>query len=155
MKKISEQPVASRLYRSTTNRMVAGVAGGLGEYFNIDPNIIRIIFILLGLTNGVGIIIYILMWVLIPTDTQLSLTHDQTIKENLSEIKSKANSVGHSLKFNHSNSKESSRFWWAIIIIVIGFFLLFKNFGLFDNIEIERFWPVILIVLGLIFILKK
>jgi hypothetical protein len=109
----------------------------------------------MALLNGLGIVIYILMWILIPTNTQSDISNNQVLKDNILEIKSKAASFGQTLRLNQSSSKDTSRFWWAIIIIIIGFFLLFKNFGLFDNIEIERFWPVILIVLGLIFILKK
>jgi len=51
----------SELFRSRTNRMLAGVCGGVGEHFNIDPTIIRILFVLLGLFQfGLAVIIYIL-----------------------------------------------------------------------------------------------
>jgi phage shock protein C len=56
-----------RLYRSQKDRIIAGVCGGLGEYFDVDPNIIRIIWLLVGLT-GTGIIAYILAWVIIPEE---------------------------------------------------------------------------------------
>lgn len=64
-----------RLYRSKQERMLAGVCGGLGEYFNLDPIIIRAIFIAFGLIVGGGILIYIILWILIPEepeDTELS-----------------------------------------------------------------------------------
>lgn len=47
------------LHRSATNYVIAGVAGGLGEYFNIDPLVIRILFILLTIFGGSGILLYI------------------------------------------------------------------------------------------------
>ncbi|MDD5098230.1 MAG: PspC domain-containing protein, partial [Candidatus Pacebacteria bacterium] len=47
-----------RHYRSKDNRMIFGVCGGLGEYFEIDPLIVRILFILLSLTGGTGIVLY-------------------------------------------------------------------------------------------------
>ncbi len=56
-----------RLYRSKKDRIIAGVCGGIGEYFEVDPNLIRIIWLLVGLT-GTGIIAYILAWVLIPEE---------------------------------------------------------------------------------------
>jgi phage shock protein C len=54
------------LHRSTTRRMVGGVAGGLGERFDIDPNIVRVIFVVLSVLYGLGVAIYLAMWVLIP-----------------------------------------------------------------------------------------
>ncbi len=56
-----------RLYRSNQDRVVAGVCGGLGEYFNIDPVIFRILFAVFALGYGSGLLIYILMVVFVPT----------------------------------------------------------------------------------------
>ena len=55
-----------RLYRSYTNRYLVGVCGGLGEYFGIDPTIIRLVWALLSLT-GTGIVFYIIAAILMPT----------------------------------------------------------------------------------------
>lgn len=55
-----------RLVRPTTNRMVAGVAAGLAEYMNLDPTIVRLLFVLLALAGGPGILIYIIMWIVMP-----------------------------------------------------------------------------------------
>ena len=58
-----------KLYRSKDYRLIAGVCGGLGEYFDIDPIIFRMIFIALLINGGAGIIIYILMWIFVPVKT--------------------------------------------------------------------------------------
>ncbi len=56
-----------RLYRSENNKVLAGVCGGLGEYFNVDPNLIRVISaILLFVTFFTAAIVYIIMWIVIP-----------------------------------------------------------------------------------------
>lgn len=55
-----------RLTRSTTESMVAGVCGGLAEYFNIDPVIVRLIFVLVTLTSGLGIPVYLVLWIIMP-----------------------------------------------------------------------------------------
>lgn len=69
-----------RLYRSETNRKLAGVCGGLGEYLNVDPTIIRVIFIFLLLPGGLpGFLLYILLWIFIPTESEAvktKLSHD-------------------------------------------------------------------------------
>lgn len=57
-----------RLYRSTTNKQVAGVCGGLGEYFNIDPTLIRVIFLIATLFGGNGFILYIILWMVMPEE---------------------------------------------------------------------------------------
>jgi phage shock protein C len=57
-----------KLSRSVDNRMFAGVAGGLAEYFNIDPVIIRLIFVILMLAGGPGILIYIVLWIIMPEE---------------------------------------------------------------------------------------
>jgi phage shock protein C len=55
-----------KLYRSKKYRKIAGVCGGLGEYFDIDPIIFRMLFVALFLSGGSGILIYILMWIFVP-----------------------------------------------------------------------------------------
>ncbi len=55
-----------RLYRSLDDRKIAGVAGGLGEYFLIDPLLIRLIFVVLLLAGGGGFIIYLVLWIVTP-----------------------------------------------------------------------------------------
>jgi len=55
-----------RLYRSPDSRVIAGVCGGLGSYFKIDPVIVRILFVLLFFANGVGLLAYIILWIAVP-----------------------------------------------------------------------------------------
>ncbi len=61
---------SKRLYRSRDERMIAGVCGGLGEYLNTDPTVIRIIFVVLAII-GVGfggLILYLAMWLIVPEE---------------------------------------------------------------------------------------
>jgi phage shock protein C len=55
-----------KLYRSQTQRMIAGVCGGLAEYFNVDATLMRVLFLLLAVFGGSGIVIYIVMWIIVP-----------------------------------------------------------------------------------------
>jgi phage shock protein C len=61
-----------KLYRSTTDRWIAGVCGGIGEYVGIDPNVIRVIWAIITAITGflAGIIAYILVWVILPEQEQ-------------------------------------------------------------------------------------
>ncbi len=61
------QPVSKRLYRSRTQRVIAGVCGGIAEYFNIDPTFIRLLFVaLFFLAFGASLIVYAVFWVVVP-----------------------------------------------------------------------------------------
>ena len=55
-----------RLYRSNTNKMIAGVCGGIAEYFEIDPVIVRIIAVVLLIIGSAGFWAYIILWILVP-----------------------------------------------------------------------------------------
>lgn len=58
-----------RLYRSSTNNMVAGVCGGIGEYFEIDPTLVRLGWVLFSCMGGAGIAAYIVAAIIIPKQT--------------------------------------------------------------------------------------
>jgi len=56
-----------QLYRSRVNRKLAGVCGGLGEYFNVDPTVMRLLFVFVTLMSfGLGLLAYIIMWIIMP-----------------------------------------------------------------------------------------
>lgn len=57
-----------KLYRSQDDRIVGGVCGGLSDYFGIDSNIIRILWVVLILLKGAGLLIYLIAWILIPNE---------------------------------------------------------------------------------------
>ncbi|MEJ2736213.1 MAG: PspC domain-containing protein [Anaerolineae bacterium] len=59
-----------RLHRSREERMLAGVCGGLGNYFAVDPTLVRVLFVLFGLVVGGGILAYLILWVLIPLEPE-------------------------------------------------------------------------------------
>lgn len=58
----------SRLYRSRGDRMIGGVCGGLGEYLNIDPTVMRLLFVALALLGGPGLVIYLIMLIIVPEE---------------------------------------------------------------------------------------
>ena len=65
---------AKKLVRSTSERMVAGVAGGLAEYFEIDPSIVRLAWLVIFFMGGSGFFVYLLAWALIPEKGKKSST---------------------------------------------------------------------------------
>ncbi|MES2436888.1 MAG: PspC domain-containing protein [Patescibacteria group bacterium] len=60
-----------KLHRSSNDRFIAGVCGGLGEYFSIDPTLVRIGWVVFTLVGGAGIIAYIILALIVPSDKKL------------------------------------------------------------------------------------
>lgn len=122
--------MSKRIYRSRVDSKIAGVCGGIAEYFNIDPVIPRIIAVVLALTKGVGIVAYLIAWIVIP---RVPLGREE-----------EAAGV-------ESSEPGRSGFWqsiWpgVILVAVGGIFLLHNAFWWFDF--DDYFWPVILIAVG-------
>lgn len=63
--------VTNRLYRSRSERWLAGVCGGIGNYFNTDPTVVRVIFVLAALIMGGGLLIYLILWLIIPLEPEV------------------------------------------------------------------------------------
>ncbi len=61
-----------RLYRSRKDRMIAGVCGGIAQYFHVDPTPVRLLFVLAALFNGLGLIVYLALWLVTPENPEES-----------------------------------------------------------------------------------
>src|SRR4051794_13445157 len=79
-----------RLYRSTSDAALGGVASGLGAYFKVDPTIIRIIFLVLAfITSGGFVLVYAALWLLLPAAGSTAVEPNQVMQENLNEMGAK------------------------------------------------------------------
>lgn len=143
---------SSRLYRSEKNRIIAGVCGGLGEFFGIDPSLVRLLFVLIIIFGGSGILLYIVLWIILPTESEVKGSTEDHIKANVEEIRNKAESFASGLKTE--KSANDNKAWWGVFVLIIGLLFLFSNFGFFGFFNWGKFWPVILIVFG-VFLLTK
>lgn len=63
-----------RLYRSRKDRFLGGVCGGFASYFNVDPTLVRLIWVVLCLAWGAGVLLYIIAWIIIPLEPQSNAT---------------------------------------------------------------------------------
>jgi phage shock protein C len=153
-----------RLYRSRTNRIIWGVCGGVAEYFNVDPAIVRVIFVLLVFAGGLGIIAYIVLAIIAPLEGSEAKPPREMVKENIQEIKetttqlSKEVQESLSKKDRESASDEHHRTvsWLGAVLIIIGVLFLFGNLlGRFGWFQWNFIWPVILIIIGLLIIASR
>ncbi|MHB1686239.1 MAG: PspC domain-containing protein [Ignavibacteriaceae bacterium] len=137
-----------KLYRSRKDKMIGGVAGGLGEYFDIDPTLIRIIFVVALVLGGSGFLAYLILWIVVPEEPYQSSTsatpNDQT---NSSETKETTAQPPHE---EHEHRRKNLG---GAILIVLGFLFLGQNF--LPSFHFGDYWPLILIVIGISLLLKS
>lgn len=136
-----------RLYRSRTNTMLGGVASGLAEYFSLDPLVVRIIFVLMALLGGGGVIIYLALWVFVPQDPDFTY---QVFKSSTMENEPQFTQPGgddqrEPWRDPVRNSRQGNLIGGLILITIGVLFLLDR----FTEVNFGDLWPVILIVAGL------
>ncbi len=155
-----------RLYRSTKQKVIGGVCSGLGDYLNIDPVIVRVVFILLTIFNGVGILVYLVMWAIIPLDRdnrpdvsfnkqEKSKTEGDTftIVDDTDEKQETPKTENNSNEFTieEDNKDESKSSVGRIVIggalILFGTMFLAERFFCWFN--FGDFMPTLLILIGL------
>lgn len=79
-----------RLLRSRNDRLIAGVAGGVAAYLGTDPLFVRLGFVLLTFLNGIGTLIYLILWLLLPNEDSAAPDARTQVRENVQEMRSTA-----------------------------------------------------------------
>jgi phage shock protein C len=117
---------ARRLYRSNTQRVVAGVCGGLGEYFAVDPVWFRIGFVFLALAGGSGLLIYLLMWLIIQPqpDGYVASTEATATPAKGSIILGVVLMLVGTIALVNSVAPWMGQYIWPIIFVMVGLALL-------------------------------
>lgn len=124
-----------KLYRSSTASMISGVCGGLGHYLGIDPTFVRIFFVLLAFYNLLGVWVYLIMTILLPTAP--SEIEESTHYAALSSGPNTTKVIGGGL-------------------IVIGLLALISSLDLriLSWLRFENFWPLLLILFGIVLLAR-
>jgi len=152
----------NKLYRSKKDCVIGGVCGGIAEYFDVDPTLVRLLAVLVFFLGGSGIVAYIIGWIIIPrnpngntegnsenkeeTKRKIKKRAEDTIKkteENLLEERSKG------------NSERNRNIILGIILTIVG--LIFMGSTFFPWITWAvwgAFWPVIIIVVGIVIMIR-
>ncbi|MDP3147502.1 MAG: PspC domain-containing protein [Ignavibacteria bacterium] len=128
--------MTKRLYRSRKEKMIAGVAGGIAQYLEIDPVFVRIAFVCLIFFHGAGIIIYFVSALIIPKEELFAA--EQTVEEKQINEQERA-----AVKANRKASRDK---YIGVILIILGAIFLADN--LFIDINFENVFPLGLIGLG-------
>jgi phage shock protein C len=117
-----------KLYRSRKNSMIGGVCGGLGEYLNVDPTIMRLVAVLLVFADGVGLLAYIIAWIIMPRHPEMEAEVVVTERSKLNQLLP------------------------GLALLVLGLVFLLNN--LIPWFRFRYLWPLVLIALGIGILIK-
>jgi phage shock protein PspC (stress-responsive transcriptional regulator) len=126
------------LYRSRTDRWIAGVCGGLGDYFGVDANAVRLAFVVLALWQGMGLVLYLLMVIILPEEPVRELALEQGLPPVPPE----------------DETQRRGRMLGAILVVG-GAYLLIHSTDMFNTLLAERGLGVLLIAGGLVVLLLR
>jgi len=146
-----------RLYRSRTDAMIAGVCGGLGRYLGIDPTFVRVFFILLALSDGMGVWLYVILWFVLPREGQAEpTTIGENIRASVAEIGERGRSIGRDVGTTTPENPQA-----ALIVggamIVLGVLFLLRNLGIdwLHWLRADTLWPLLLVLGGVALLWRR
>lgn len=135
--------------------MLGGVCGGIAEYFDIDPTLIRLAFVLIVFAGGAGILAYLIMWIVVPAEpVELYAGQRPYTTPPPSGTDPNINVENPEMKNQYDlTAKRANKGWFfGIILVLIGSFLLFEN--LFEWFHFHDIFPLIFIVGGIILLIN-
>lgn len=150
----------TKLCRSAKDKVIAGVCGGLGEYLRVDPVVFRILFVLAGI-NGVGLAVYIILWLLIPMEQVAYPSQQQMMRQNVEEMGRRARELGQdfrgAVRGTSTTSLASDKRTLVVgaVLVAVGVLFLLDNLGLLWWFKLASLWPLLLIALGSIILLNN
>ena len=157
-----------KLFRSRKDRVIGGICGGLAEYFGIDPIIIRIIFVVLVIGKGVGVLAYIILWVVLPEEpiehyyarfnqgTGANAGSD-TGNESKPQDTTPGTEAGNQTQSTdydfYKPQKRGGSLFFGMALILIGAIFLFWT--IIPSFDLDIFFPLLLVILGAVLIFNS
>lgn len=143
-----------RLTRIKEGEMIGGVATGLARYFDIDVSIVRLIFLFMALGEGAGVLVYLVMWLILPPAAQIDeTTWQENVRMGAAEMRNRAHWAGDEIgqAMGHGDSKTVMIVGGALV--AIGVLMVLRNFV--PWLGWTTLWPVALIGLGIVMLLRR
>ena len=136
--------------RSQTDKMIAGVCGGIAVYLNIDSVLVRFAFVMLLFASGIGLPLYIILLILMPVDDSQGIHINPGNPDLDEEIKVYDEDIANT-KSNNASSGTTNQgpIIFAAILILIGLYLLAQNVSFLAFLNIGWFGPLLIIGIGL------
>lgn len=149
-----DQPTAvppKRLYRSRTDRIIGGVCGGIAQYFNVDPTLVRLIAVVIGLAGGFGVLAYIIGWIVIPEEGKTDQPFEKRAETFGQEVKVAAEKVAADFKGRPEPQRRNIFAW---ILIIVGVLILVNQLVPWHWFRWDIFWAVAIIAVGVALIAR-
>ena len=143
----------NRLYRSRDDRILFGVAGGLAEYFDIDPVLVRLGWVLLTIASaGIGALAYIVLAIITPNASQQASREVGPVGDGSNEG---SEEMVESRVDEGVPRRQVARNVFGVGLIIVGMIVLLGNLGVFDSVRWDIIWPAIIVVLGVAILLPS
>ncbi|MFA5532074.1 MAG: PspC domain-containing protein [Candidatus Shapirobacteria bacterium] len=144
-----------KIYRSKDDYILAGVCSGLAQYFEIDPTLMRVIFILLFIGGGSGFLIYLVLWLIIPKEggKEIKIDREKKVKEFANDLGDKAQTVASEIRSEIKSSKKRGNFF-GLVFVILGIAILVEKL-VPVQLHWDYIWPGILVFLGFYLIARK
>lgn len=141
-----------RLYRSESNRILGGVCAGLGEYLGIDPLFPRIFFVIWTIVGGFSIMVYLVLWVVMPSRT----SSGSDGKFHSEELGARIRQVVDEIRWIVQQPSPEFITYAGVGLIGWGVYQLLPRLNLpWDIMRYEEFlWPALLILIGIIILVR-
>ncbi len=136
----------TRLTRSSTDKIIAGVCGGLAEYLEINPVLVRLAFLVLFFASGIGFPIYLILWIVMPQGDNDAVADNVVIQKNINEI---GDSVQSGIK------RLGKPGTVGVILVLLGAYFLLSEIGLFNWMSGAVFWPLVIIGAGIYMLIQR
>jgi phage shock protein C len=136
----------TRLTRSSSDKIIAGVCGGLAEYLEIDPILVRLAFLVLFFASGIGFPIYIILWIVMPQGENNAIADSEVIQKNI-------NDIGESVQSGIKRLGKPGTV--GVILVLLGAYFLLSEIGLFNWMSGAVFWPLVIIGAGIYMLIRR
>lgn len=154
-----------RLYRSQTDKMLGGVCGGLGEYLAIDSTIVRLFVVLFGLANGIGVLIYLVLWIVLPERgkveeltfvSEQSRTLEGEPGSGAKPLGNRVQALGDEVREAIERPNPKAGMFIGAALVLLGFVYLLRNLDIpwLSWMDFSLLWPLLLIAAGGVLLLR-
>lgn len=135
-----------KLYRSRRVRVFGGIAGGLAQYFNLDPILVRVLFVVITILHGFGILLYIILWIVVPEEPFEVAYKVKTDDQTAGEQSGQTDSMNFDGTQPIPQKQSSGKIVLGIILIVIG--LIFFADRIIPSFDLRDVLPIAFVLIG-------
>ncbi len=137
-----------RLYRDELNKMVGGVCKGIADYLDIDPTIVRVLFLVALIAKGSGVLLYIILWAVLPKKVDYTFKQPE-VDYTMPPVQPDADSASPFASYQPVKRKSNFSLIAGLLFIILGAVLLLDEYDIFPDLDFEHLWPVTIVGVGL------